>query len=127
MISQHQVRLPVLRFIKIGLNQFPLSTSNCLHDRVSRVSQFCLLSRKLKFPHSSSTHVIGQTCVTSSSSSPSTTTMTFRCLLIGQSPFVNSPPSFFVSISMIGPYHCIRNDQISWKQVRNRPNRILDG
>jgi hypothetical protein len=28
---------------------------------------------------------------------------------------------------MIGPYHCIRNDQISWKQVRNRPNRILDG
>jgi hypothetical protein len=30
---------------------------------------------------------------------------------------VNSPPPLSVSISMIGPHHFIRNDQISWKQV----------
>jgi hypothetical protein len=29
--------------------------------------------------------------------------------------FVTSPPSFLVSISTIGPHHCIRNNQISWK------------
>jgi hypothetical protein len=34
---------------------------------------------------------------------------------------------FRSQISTIGPYHCIRNDQISWKQVWNCPNRISDG
>jgi len=41
LISQHLARLPVLRFVKIGLYQFSLYTSNSQHDRVSRVSQFC--------------------------------------------------------------------------------------
>jgi hypothetical protein len=31
LISQHLARLPVRRFVKIGLHQFPLSTSNQLH------------------------------------------------------------------------------------------------
>jgi len=78
-------------------------------------------------PLSSSAHVIGQTCVTSSSSSPLTTMMTFRCLLIGQSLLLIHHHHFWSQISMIGPYHCIRNDQISWKQVWNRSNRISGG
>jgi len=115
LISQHLARLPSLRFIKIGLCQFSLYTSNCPHDRVSRVSQFCLPSRQLKTsPLNSSTHVIGQTCE-SSFSSPSTTMMTSRCLIIEQSLYNNSPPPLPVSISTIRLYHCIRNDQISWK------------
>jgi hypothetical protein len=52
--------------------------------------------------------------------------MTFRCL-IGQSLLLIHHHHFRSQISTIGPYHCIRNDQISWKQVWNRPNRILDG
>jgi len=39
----------------------------------------------------------------------------------------NSPPPYLVSIWMIRLYHCIRNNQISWKQVWNRLNRISDG
>jgi len=53
--------------------------------------------------------------------------MTFRCLLIGQSLLLINHHHFRSQISTIGPYHCIRNDQISWKQVWNRPNRTSDG
>jgi len=111
MISQHLARLPVLRFIKIGLCQLSLSTSNRPHDRVSKSVLIFPSLQPIKIPPlSSSAHIIGRTCMTSSSSSPSTTMMTFRCLLIGQSLFNNSPPPLSVSISMIGPYHCIWND-----------------
>jgi len=117
----------VLRFVKIGLRQFSLYTSNCPFDRVFRVSQFCIPLKQLKFsPLSSSAHIIGQICVTSSSSSPSTTTMTFRCLIIGQSLLLIHHYHFWSQISMIRPYHCFRNDQISWKQVWNHSNRISD-
>ena len=59
MISQHLVRRLVLRFVKIGLHQFSLYTSNCPHDRVSRVSQFCLPSKQINSSLNSSAHVIG--------------------------------------------------------------------
>jgi len=35
--------------------------------------------------------------------------------------------NFRSHIPTIGPYHCIQNDQISWKQVWNRPNCTSDG
>jgi len=53
--------------------------------------------------------------------------MPFICLLIEQSILIIHHRHFRSQISTIGLYHCIRNDQISKKQVWNHPNRTSDG